>query len=155
MTAEAGHSLRGWLIGQSIGMAVAGTLTWLGLWALGVPLAGLLGTIVGLLNFIPVLGPLIGAVPAVLLALTESPTKALWVIGLVLAVQNAEGNFLTPMVQSRTADIPPALLLLVQVLAGGLFGLLGIALAAPLTALGLCWRKRGYVEGWLGWPGKG
>jgi predicted PurR-regulated permease PerM len=149
--AEAGDSLRGWLFGQVIGMAVAGTLTWLGLMALGVPLAGLLATIIGLLNFIPIIGPLIGAVPAVLLALTQSPTLALWVIVLVIAVQNVEGNLLTPMVQSQTADIPPALLLLVQVLTGALFGLLGIALAAPLTALGLVLVRRGYVQEWLGW----
>jgi predicted PurR-regulated permease PerM len=149
--AEAGDSLRGWLLGQVIGMAVAGTLTWLGLMALGVPLAGLLATIIGLLNFIPIVGPLIGAVPAVLLALTQSPTLALWVIALVIVVQNVEGNLLTPMVQSQTADIPPALLLLVQVLTGALFGLLGVALAAPLTALGLVLVRRGYVQEWLGW----
>ncbi|MCO6417608.1 AI-2E family transporter [Siccirubricoccus sp. KC 17139] len=148
--AEAGESLRGWLLGQGVGMLVAGTLTWLGFWALGLPLAGLLGAIIGLLNFIPVLGPLIGAVPAVLLALTEGPSLALWTAGLVFAVQTVEGNFLTPMVQSQTADIPPALLLLVQVLAGALFGLLGLALAAPLTALGLVLVRRGYVAGWLG-----
>ncbi|GGC38298.1 AI-2E family transporter [Siccirubricoccus deserti] len=149
---EAGTALRGWLLGQAVGMAVAGLLTWLGLMALGVPLAGLLATIIGLLNFIPIIGPLIGAVPAVLLALAQSPPLALWVIALVVAVQTIEGNFLTPMVQSRTADIPPALLLLVQVLTGALFGLLGVALAAPLTALGLVLVRRGYVQEWLGWP---
>jgi predicted PurR-regulated permease PerM len=148
--AEAGTALRGWLLGQAVGMSVAGALTWLGLMALGVPLAGLLATIIALLNFIPIIGPLIGAVPAMLLALTQSPGLALWVAALIVAVQMVEGNFLTPMVQSRTADIPPALLLLVQVLAGALFGLLGVALAAPLTALGLVLVRRGYVQEWLG-----
>ena len=71
--AEAGTTLRGWLLGQAIGMIVAGTLTWIGLMLLGVPLAGLLGTIIAVLNFIPVIGPMIGAVPAVLLALTQAP----------------------------------------------------------------------------------
>jgi predicted PurR-regulated permease PerM len=84
--------------------------------------------------------------------MAEQPSQALWVIALVVAVQTVEGNFLTPMVQARTADIPPALLLLVQVLAGALFGLLGVALAAPLTALGLVLARRSYAEGWLGWP---
>jgi predicted PurR-regulated permease PerM len=147
--AEAGHTLRGWLLGQAFAMVVAGTLTWLGLWALGVPLAGLLATIIGLLNFIPVLGPVIGGVPAVLLAMTEDPMLGLWVAGLIVAVQTVEGNFLTPMVQSRTADLPPALLLIVQVLTGALFGLLGVALAAPLSALGMVLVKKAYVEGWL------
>ena len=130
-------------------MIVAGGFTWLGLWALGVPLAGLLATIIGLLNFIPVLGPVIGGIPAVLLAMTEDPMLGLWVVGLIIAVQTIEGNFLTPMVQSRTADLPPALLLIVQVLTGALFGLLGVALAAPLSALGLVLVRRAYVEGWL------
>ncbi|RAI55264.1 AI-2E family transporter [Roseicella frigidaeris] len=147
--AEIGHTLRGWLLGQAFAMIVAGTLTWLGFWALGIPLAGLLAAIIGLLNFIPVLGPVIGGVPAVLLAMTEQPVLGLWVVGVIVAVQTIEGNFLTPMVQSRTADLPPALLLIVQVLTGALFGLLGVALAAPLSALGLVLAKKVYVEGWL------
>ena len=146
---EAGHTLRGWLLGQAFAMLVAGSFTFLGLWALGVPLPGLLATIIGLMNFIPVLGPVIGGVPAVLLAMTEDPMLGLWVIGLIVLVQTVEGNFLTPMVQSRTADLPPALLLIVQVLTGALFGLLGVALAAPLSALGMVLVKQAYVEGWL------
>ena len=146
---EAGHTLRGWLLGQAFAMLVAGSFTFLGLWALGVPLPGLLATIIGLMNFIPVLGPVIGGVPAVLLAMTEDPMLGLWVIGLIVLVQTVEGNFLTPMVQSRTADLPPALLLIVQVLTGALFGLLGVALAAPLSALGMVLVKKAYVEGWL------
>ena len=151
---EAGHTLRGWLLGQAFAMIVAGTLTWIGFMLLGVPLAGLLATIVALFNFIPVIGPLIAAVPAMLLALTQDPLLPFWVLGVIVLVQNIEGNFLTPMVQSRTADLPPALLLVTQVLTGALFGLLGVALAAPLSALGLVLVRRAYVEGWLGWPEK-
>ncbi len=150
--AEVGHTLRGWLLGQAFAMVVAGTLTWIGLMLLGVPLAGLLATIVALLNFIPVIGPLIAAVPAMLLALTQDPLLPLWVLGLIVLVQAVEGNFLTPMVQSQTADLPPALLLVTQVLTGALFGLLGVALAAPLSALGLVVVRKAYVEGWLDWP---
>ncbi len=149
---EAGQTLRGWLLGQAFAMVVAGILTWIGLMLLGVPLAGLLATIVAVLNFIPVIGPLIGAVPAMLLALTQDPVLPFWVLGVIVLVQNIEGNFLTPMVQSRTADLPPALLLVTQVLTGALFGLLGVALAAPLSALGLVVVRKGYVEGWLDWP---
>jgi len=101
-----------------------------------------------------VLGPVIGGVPAVLLAMTEDPMLGLWVVGLILVVQTVEGNFLTPMVQARTADLPPALLLIVQVLTGALFGLLGVALAAPLSAMALVLVRRGYTEAWLGWPPK-
>lgn len=147
---ELGQTLRGWLLGQGFAMIVAGTMTWIGFMLLGLPLAGLLATIIAVLNFIPVIGPMIGAVPAMLLALTVSPSLVLWVIGIVVLVQTVEGNFLTPMVQSRTADLPPALLLVAQVLTGALFGLLGVALAAPLSALGMVLVRRGYIEGWLG-----
>ncbi len=148
--AECGECLHGWLLGQLFAMVVSGTLTWFGLMLLGVPLAGVLAMVVAILGFIPYIGPLIGAVPAVLLALTQSPMLALWVVLLFIAVQNIEGNILTPLVQSRTANLPPVLLLLAQILAGALFGLLGVALAAPMAAVGLVVTRRAYVEGWLG-----
>lgn len=149
---ECGEALRGWLLGQGFAMVVSGTLTWLGLMALGVPLAGVLAVLAALLGFIPYLGPVIAAVPAMLLALTESPVLALWVAALFVAVQNVEGNLLTPMVQQRAADLPPVLLLLAQVLMGALFGLLGVALAAPAAAVGLVLVRRLYVEDWLERP---
>ena len=148
--AECGETLRGWLLGQGFAMVVTGLLTWLGLMLLGVPLAGALAAITALLGFIPYLGPVIAAVPAMLLALTESPMLVLWVALLFVAIQSIEGNILTPLVQSRAADLPPVLLLLAQVLAGGLFGLLGVALAAPAAAVAMVLVRRGYVEGWLG-----
>jgi predicted PurR-regulated permease PerM len=148
--AECGHVLRGFLLGQGFAMMVSGTLTWIGLLLLGVPLAGVLAVITAILGFIPVLGPVIAAVPAMLLALTQSPTMALYVALLFFAVQFIEGNILTPNVQAAAADLPPALLLLMQVLMGALFGLLGVALAAPAAAVGLMLVRRAYVEGWLG-----
>jgi predicted PurR-regulated permease PerM len=147
---ECGETLRGWLLGQGFAMVVTGLLTWFGLMALGVPLAGALAAITALLGFIPYLGPVIAAVPAMLLAMTESPTLALWVALLFMAIQMIEGNILTPLVQSRAADLPPVLLLLAQVLAGTLFGLLGVALAAPAAAVAMVLVRRAYVEGWLG-----
>jgi predicted PurR-regulated permease PerM len=147
---ECGRVLQGWLLGQAFSMVATGLMTWLGLMLLGVPLAGVLAVIAALLGFIPYLGPVIAAVPAVLLALTVSPTLALWVIALFVVIQTIEGNILTPLVQFRAADLPPVLLLLVQIPAGALFGLLGVALAAPAAAVGMVLVRRGYVEGWLG-----
>lgn len=146
---EVGTTLRGWLLGQGFAMVVTGVLTWIGLMLLGVPLAGVLAVITAILGFIPYLGPLIAAVPAMLLALTESPSLALYVALLFIAIQSIEGNVLTPLVQARAADLPPVLLLLAQILAGALFGLLGIALAAPAAAAAMVLVRRGYVEGWL------
>lgn len=148
--AECREVLRGFLMGQGFAMVVTGLLTWFGLLLLGVPLAGVLAVITAVLGFIPNIGPVIAAVPAVLLALVQSPVLALWVALLFVAIQSIEGNILTPMVQSQAADLPPALLLVVQILMGTLFGLLGLMLAAPAAAVGLVIVRRAYVEGWLG-----
>ena len=150
--AEFGTVLRGWLLGQGFAMVVSGLLTWVGLLLLGVPLAGVLAVITAILGFIPIVGPLIAAVPAMLLALTQDPILALWVALLFIGVQTIEGNILTPMVQSETADLPPAVLILAQTLMGGFFGLLGVALSAPLAAVTLVLVRRAYVEGWLERP---
>ena len=149
---ECGQVLRGWLLGQGFAMVVSGVLTWIGLMLLGVPMAGVLAVIAALLGFIPNIGPVIAAVPAMLLAATVSPWLALWVGLLFLVVQFLEGNILTPLVQQQVADLPPAALLLAQVLMAGAFGLLGVALAAPLAAVGAVIVRRAYAEGWLGRP---
>ncbi len=147
---ECGTVLRGWLAGQAFAMVVSGSLTWIGLTLLGVPLAGALAVLAALLGFIPNIGPVIAAVPAMLLAATISPWLALWVALLFLVVQFIEGNILTPLVQAEMADLPPAALMMAQVLMASFFGLLGIALAAPLAAVAAVLIRRGYAEGWLG-----
>jgi len=144
--------LRGWLAGQAFAMVVSGSLIFAGLTALGIPLAGVLAVLAALLNFIPNIGPVIAATPAILLAATISPWMPLWVALVFFASQFIEGNILTPMVQARMADLPPAALLLAQVLMAGAFGLLGVALAAPLAAVVSVLVRRIYAEGWLGRP---
>lgn len=146
---EAGQVLRGWLGGQLFAMAVTGVFIGSGLWALGVPLAGLLAVIAAIFGFIPYIGPIISVVPAILVALGQDPSLVPWVIGLFVLSQNIEGNLLTPMVQSRTADLSPAYLLGAQALMGSGFGLIGVVLAAPLAALVMVAVKVGYVEGWV------
>lgn len=147
---ECGEVLRGWLAGQAFAMTFVGTVAWVGLTLLGVPLAGVLAVLAALLNFIPNIGPVIAAVPAMLLAATISPWLPLWVALLFFSSQFIEGNILTPMVQAQMADLPPAALLIAQVLMASFFGLLGIALAAPLAAVSAVLIRRGYAEGWLG-----
>lgn len=147
---DAGSGLRGWMFGQLISSMVVAALTWGGLAALGVPAAGGLGVIAGLLDVIPMVGPIISGVPAVLLAFTVSPASALWTIGLFLAVQQLQGNFLQPMIQKQAVDVPPALLLFAVVAAGTLFGFLGVLLAAPLTVVSFVFVQRIYVRTLLG-----
>jgi predicted PurR-regulated permease PerM len=132
---EIGRTLAKWLVGKSASMLLVGTLTAVGLSVLGVPLALILGIIAGLLDFIPYLGPLMAGVPAVLIAFSDSPTTALYTVGLFGAIQLIEGYLLQPLIEQKTVSLPPALTIVMQVLFGALFGLAGVALATPLTAV--------------------
>ena len=142
-------TLRGWLLGQGFAMIVTGVLTFLGLWALGVPLAGLLSVITAIVGFIPYIGPIVGGLPAVLIALSQDPSLVPWVIALFFVVQNVEGNILTPLVQQRAADVPPVLLLAAQALFGSGVGIIGVVVAAPGAAAAMAAIRTGYVEAWV------
>ena len=142
---ESERALRLWLKGQAIAMVVVGLLTGFGLWALGMPSAFVLGLAAGLLEFIPFAGPIIAAIPAIILALAVSPELALWVTLLYLAVQQFEGTVLTPLVQQFAVDLPGAVLLFSLIGFGSLFGTLGVILAAPLAVVTMVLIKRLYV----------
>lgn len=148
--ADASRGLRGWMVGQAVSSLVVGALTWGGLSLLGVPASGGLAIIAGLLDIIPMVGPVIAGVPAVLLAFTVSPMTALWTLLLFLAIQQLQGNFLQPMIQKHAVDVPPAVLLFAVLAAGLLFGFMGVLLAAPLTIVVFVVVQRVYVRGILG-----
>jgi predicted PurR-regulated permease PerM len=149
MLRKSTDTLKNWLVAQLMAMAVVGVLTWLGLWLVGVPLAPLLGLIAALLAFIPNIGPIIAAVPAILLALSEGPTTAFLVVGVYLAVQTIESYAVTPLIQQERVSLPPALIISMQLLMGVLFGVLGLALATPMAAFGLTLIREAYVERYL------
>lgn len=144
------HTLQWWLIGKVVVMALVGVVTFVGLWLLGVPLALTLGLLAGLFDFIPYVGPVLGFVPAILLALTQDTTLALWVGGLYLLVQSVESYVFTPLVQRRAVTLAPALTITCQVVLAVLFGPLGLLLATPLTAVAVVLVKLIYVEDVLG-----
>lgn len=145
-----GDTLRWWLIGKVGSMLFIGLLTWIGLSIIGVPLALTLGLIAGLLSFIPNFGPIISAVPAILLAFIESPTKALYVLILYVAVQLVESNLVTPFIERKTVEIPPALTIVFQLALAVLVGGLGLVLATPLLAALLVLIQMVFVEDVLG-----
>jgi predicted PurR-regulated permease PerM len=147
---DAGKGLRGWMMGQAISSLLVAALTWAGLALLGVPAAGGLGVIAGLLDVIPMIGPIIAGIPAVLLAFTVSPLTALWTLLLFLGIQQLQGNFLQPMIQKQAVHIPPAVLLFAVLAFGLLFGFLGVLLAAPLTIVCFVLVRRLYVQAVLG-----
>lgn len=130
--ARLGAALQRWMIGQLFAMLVVGLLTYLGLRLLGMPSALALAAIAALFEFIPFLGPLLAAVPALAIAVSESPSLAISVAALYLAIQQAEGNLITPLVQQRWVRLPPAVTLFSILAFGTLFGWLGILLATPL-----------------------
>ena len=142
---ESERALRLWLKGQAIAMVVVGLMTGIGLWFLGMPSAFVLGLLAGLLEFIPFAGPIISAIPAILLALVVGPEMALWVGLLYLAVQQFEGNILSPMIQQYAVDLPGVVLLFSLIGFGILFGTLGVILAAPLAVVTLVLVKRLYI----------
>jgi len=124
-----------WILGKLLSMLVVGVATAIGLSLLGVPVALALGLLAGLLDFIPYIGSILAAAPAVLIAFTQSPMLALEVSALFLAVHALDGYVLLPLVERKTVSLPPALTISAQVLMGLAFGLGGVALATPLTAV--------------------
>ena len=143
---EIGHMLGRWLVGRIFSMLVVGGITTLGLWLLNVPLALALGLLAAFGELVPNFGPLLAFIPAILLALTDSTSYALGVLGLYLAVQGFESYVLTPLVEKRAVSLPPVLTMTAQVLLGLLAGGLGLVLAAPLTATAMVLVQRLYVE---------
>jgi predicted PurR-regulated permease PerM len=142
---ECENALQLWLKGQLIAMVVVGLMTGIGLWWLGVPSAFVLGLLAGLLEFIPFIGPILSMIPAVLLALAVSPDMAFYVLLLYLAVQQFEGNVLTPVVQQYAVDLPGVILLFSLIAFGLIFGTLGVILAAPLAVVTYVLVKRLYI----------
>ena len=131
-------------------MVLVGLLTGIGLAIIGVPSAIGLGLIAGLFEFVPVFGPILAAVPALLMALSEGGTTALWTLLLFIVIQQLEGNVIQPLIQRRAVDLPPVLLLFSILVFGILFGALGVILAAPLAVLAFVFVKELYMRGVLG-----
>lgn len=127
-------SLHSWLVAKLLSMVIIGVMVAAGLWILRVPLPGTLGIIAGLLTFIPNLGPVLSVVPAALLAFAISPGRGLLTLLLFGLVHFLEGNVVTPLAERKIVTLPPALTLSLQLLLASFTGILGVAMAAPITA---------------------
>ena len=147
---EVGHTLQWWSLGQLIDMLVVGVLTGIGLLALGVPLALALAVLAGLFTFVPYFGAIVAAVPAMLVALTVSWQDLLWVLAIFLGCHAIEGYVVSPLVQRRTIDLPPAASILSMTVLGAIFGPLGIILGTPFAAALLVTVREAYVVDVLG-----
>ena len=140
------ETLGDWLGAKLLIMAVFGIAVGAGNWLIGVPLAPLLGLIAGLFEFVPVVGPIAAAIPAILLGLTIDLQTAGLVTLLYFAVSQVEGLLLIPLVQEQAVELPAALTLLATILFGTLFGLLGVFLAVPLLIVTMVAVRMLYVE---------
>jgi predicted PurR-regulated permease PerM len=112
----------------------------------GVPLALPLGILSGLLDFVPFIGPLLAAIPGILIAFSESPQVALYAALVYLTVQFVEGNLVLPLAEKWAVSLPPALTLLGIVAFGLVFGLLGVLFAMPLTVVTVVMVNKLYVD---------
>jgi predicted PurR-regulated permease PerM len=144
--ADAGVALHHWLIAQIVIMLAVGVLTGGGLALLGVPLSLSLGLIAGLLEFVPVVGPIVAAIPGVLLAFARGPETAFYVLLLYIAVQQIESNVLTPLIQRWAVELPPVIALLSIVACGLVFGVMGVIFATPMAVVVMAMVKHLYVE---------
>ncbi len=124
----------GWMEGVVFDMFISGTLLFIGLTIVDLDFAILFAVLTALLVVIPYFGAIIGAIPPVLFALTDSPGKALLVLAVYIIVQQVEGNLVIPLVMSRTVRLHPALIAIGVVVVGNLFGIVGLFVAVPIIS---------------------
>jgi predicted PurR-regulated permease PerM len=138
--------LSNWLKGKLFSMFVVFVLTAIGLAIIGMPLWLVLALLAGLISFIPNFGPLLALIPAVLVALLQSQETALLVVGLYVFIQFIESNFITTLVQQKLLDLPPALIIIAQLLMGALSGGWGLILATPIIVIVIVLVQELYIK---------
>lgn len=139
-------NLKSWFKGKLFSMAIVAVLTAIGLWIIGVPMVITLALIAGLLNFVPNFGPIIAMVPAVLIGLSQGINTALIIAGMYILIQTLESNLITPYIQNKLVRIPPALIIIGQLVVGIFSGYLGLILATPVVLIVMVLVKELYVK---------
>lgn len=127
--------LGSWVIGQIILGFSIGILSFIGLKIIGIKFALTLAVIAGILEFIPVIGPVISAIPALFIAFTQSPTLGLIVLILYVGIQQLENHILVPMVMKKTTGLSPIVIILSLLIGFQLLGVLGAILAVPVALI--------------------
>jgi predicted PurR-regulated permease PerM len=140
------EGLRYWLLGQFIEMALIGALTTLAVWLIGLPSPLALGVIATLTEFVPYLGPILAAIPALLVAVTGGLDQVIWTLLAYVLIHQVEGNLIMPQIQKRMVYIPPALMLLGIAGVGALAGILGFVFAAPMMVAIFVIVQKAYVR---------
>jgi predicted PurR-regulated permease PerM len=135
LLAEMGGTIGNYFRGQAILCLLVGTLSLIGYWLIGLPNALGLALVMAIFEAIPMIGPTLGAIPAVLVAFSISPEMVLWVLGVVVVIQVLENNLLVPRVMNESVGVNPIISILGIAAFGALFGLAGAILAIPLAAM--------------------
>ncbi|HLY26063.1 MAG TPA: AI-2E family transporter [Aggregatilineales bacterium] len=143
-------TLRKFLHAQIILMVLVGIAEGGVLALIGLPLAGALGTITGLLAFIPNFGPLVALIPIIAVAVINTPNQILLVIFVFYIIQFIMGQLIAPILMGREVNLPPAIILLSQIVAGIFFGFLGLLLSVPLAAIAVVLVREIYIKDVLG-----
>jgi predicted PurR-regulated permease PerM len=144
------NALRLWMLGQMIGMVLIGLLTAFAAWLIGLPSALALGLIAGLFEFIPYVGPILGAIPAVLVAATKGLDTVLWTVAAYTLIQQVEGHLVAPLISREMVYIPPLVLILGIVAITTLFGRVAAVFAAPIAVIIFVAVKKLYIRDSLG-----
>lgn len=140
------QQMKAWALGTIIGMLIVFTLTWIGLSILEMEAAFLFAVIAGLLEIVPIIGPIAAAVPPVLVALAQDPIFALWVALIFVIIQQLESNLIIPLVMGGQLKQHPLSIIFAVLIMGGIFGLVGIFLAVPIVATVKILITKFYIE---------
>ena len=124
-----------YMAGQGVLILVVGGMSLFAYWLIGLPYLLVLALVAGLMEAVPLIGPLIGAIPALLVALTLGPDKLIWVIVATVIIQQLENNFLVPRIMRRAVGVNPFVTLLALFAFSSLLGVAGALMAIPLAAI--------------------
>lgn len=139
-------ALQWWMAGRLASMTAVGVLTTLGMWIIGMPAPLALGTIAGLLSFVPNIGPIVAALPGLLLAITYGPWMVLWAACIYLAAQLVESSAITPLVEQYAIAVPPGVLVVTQFIFAALSGVWGMIISTPVLVVVMVLAQQLYVN---------
>lgn len=128
-------AISSWLKAQGVSMIFVGVFTGVALSIVGIPAAPALGLVAGICEFVPYLGTIMVAIPAIIIGFSISPETGMWTALAIIVVQQVQGNLISPMLQSRMAELPPALTIFSLIASGVILGPMGVILAVPLTVV--------------------
>lgn len=144
------YTLRGWLEGTFLSMIFVGVGTWAGLALLNLQQAAALGVIAGVMSFIPNFGQLIAVGAAIVVGIVQAPENLGWIIVVIYGISFIQSQVFSPLLFSESIKLPPVMVLLGQIIAGALFGFIGILLAVPIAAILMIVVQEVYIKDMLG-----